>query len=97
MNIISFLVGRLFPSRIVSVFLAWIGCIFVAASNYCLLFLSPNLPQRPFILAILAFPILTLGFMISMIQSKLVDRLVTYGLLFEILLLIYLSTQLIWN
>ena len=38
MNIIPFLVGRLFPSRIVSVFLAWIGIIFTAASNYCLLF-----------------------------------------------------------
>lgn len=38
MNIIPFLVGRLFPSRIVSVFLAWIGCIFTAASNYCLFF-----------------------------------------------------------
>lgn len=97
MNIINLLVGTIFPSRIICVFLVWIGCIFIAAGNYCLLFMLPHLPQWPFILAILTFPILMLGFMISMIQNKWVDRLVTYGLFFETFLLIFLSLELVWK
>lgn len=97
MNIIPFLVERLFPSRIISIFLVWIGCIFIASFNYCLLFISPDLPQLPLILAVLVFPILILGFMISMIHRKFIERLVTYGLFFEIYLLVLLRLEMLFN
>ena len=95
MNLVARLQTNL-PSRIITVFLLWTLCVFIAAGNYCLLFLSTHLPQLIFIPAIFTFPILILGLMISMIRNPLIDQLVTYGLLIEVFLLAFLGVQLMF-
>ena len=95
MNLVARLQTNL-PSRIITVFLLWTLCVFIAAGNYCLLFLSPYLQQLIFIPAIFVFPILILGLMISMIRNPLIDQLVTYGLLIEVFLLAFLGVQLMF-
>ena len=97
MNFIPTLCSYVFPSRIIAVFVVWTAGVFSATANYCLLFLLNDLPQWPFILAILIFPILALGLMIAMIRNPMIDRIVSIGLLFEWILLLFFSSQLVVN
>ena len=80
---------RLFPNRILGVFLLWVVSIFAAIGNVCLLFLLPQLPQVFFSLMIVAFPTALLGVMISIVRNPNAVRWVIFALLFEMIILFF--------
>ncbi|MDG1272252.1 MAG: hypothetical protein P8O04_07340 [Flavobacteriaceae bacterium] len=89
------LFNRMFPTRILGVFLLWVASIFTTIGNVCLLFLRPDLPRVLFSLLIVAFPTSLLGVTISNVSNSNAVRWVILALLFELLILLFLSGQMI--